>query len=128
MKKFQEHLVSEASQVVGKTILQQIRMIDRMALMAWGAKQFITSDVGGLAFDKDNSKARKKNYKHLGYLKFKVSGLKYKGWVLVALNGKDLYDVYYYRVRGADAILDDIDSDVYAEDLVNIIDAKIEKS
>lgn len=90
---------------VATTIRDQIRTLDRMALWAWGAKDFIGSNDS---------------------LQFTVGGMtRWKGKVIVRLNGKDLYDVRFFRSRGTKVIEDVVTPDVYAEDLVNIIDGKV---
>ena len=90
---------------VAKTILEQIKNIDPMALMAWGAKDYVGST---------NS------------IQFTVGGMtRWKGKVIVKLNGSDLYDVRFFRSRSVKILEDITVSDVYAEDLVNTIDAKV---
>lgn len=88
---------------VAHTILNQIRTIDPMALMAWGARDLVNMGDG---------------------LKFKTSGMTpWKGWVYVRYNpGRDLYEVQFFRVRKADIKMDNTVDDVYAEDLVRVID------
>jgi hypothetical protein len=90
---------------IAKTILAQIKMIDPRATWAWGAKDFV-----GTA----NS------------IRFKTSGMvKWKGYVEVSLNGRDLYDVEFYRVRGIEVKVVSKLNDIFAEDLVNVIDEQV---
>ena len=63
--------------VVAETIVQQIRAIDRNALMAWGYKPLHCNEKG---------------------LTFQVSGPKFKGRIQVDLNGRDLYDVKAIKI------------------------------
>ena len=88
---------------VGKTIHQQIKTIDPMALFAWGAKDMV--------------------YMRDGF-KFKTSGMvKKKCVVYIRYNyGQDLYEVIYGRMRKMEWIVDNTVNGVYAEDLVKTID------
>ena len=88
---------------IAQTIFAQIKAIDPMAIFAWGAKDLVNMGDG---------------------LKFKTSGLtRYKGYVYVKYNsGKDLYEVQFFRLRKLEVKYDEIVKDVYAEDLVSIID------
>lgn len=84
-------------------ILSQIKTLDPRALWAWGAKDLINMGDG---------------------LKFKTSGMTpYKGYVYIKYNeGKDLYEVQFFRFRKMEVKYDKKVEDVYAEDLVNVID------
>jgi hypothetical protein len=88
---------------VAQTILSQIKTLDPMALPAWGAKDLMDMGNG---------------------LKFKTSGMTpYKGHVYVRYNeGADLYDVSFYRIRKLELKMDKVVEDVYAQDLVSVID------
>lgn len=92
--------------VVAKTILKQIKCIDRWALGAWGAKNLLGLSNG---------------------LSFKTSGaVKWKGTVTVTLDeSKDLYVVKFTRIRKLEVIVDKIVEDVFVEDLVSVIDSKV---
>ena len=91
---------------VAQTILSQIKAIDPRATWAWGAKDFVNMGDG---------------------LKFKTSGMvKWKGQVYIKYNSAtDLYDLSFFRVRGANVKFDKVTSDIYAEDLVNVIDSVV---
>jgi hypothetical protein len=91
---------------IATTIVEQIRCIDRWALGAWGAKNMMSLPKG---------------------LSFKTSGaVKWKGTVTVALDeGKDLYVVKFTRLRKLNIIVDEIIEDVFVEDLVGVIDARV---
>lgn len=91
---------------VAQTILSQIKAIDPRATWAWGAKDFVNMGDG---------------------LQFKTSGMvKWKGQVYIKYNGAtDLYDLSFFRVRGANVKFDETASDIYAEDLVRIIDSVV---
>jgi len=84
-------------------ILSQIKSIDPLALYAWGAI--------GLANKGDG-------------LQFKTSGMTpYKGYVYIKyVEGKDLYEIQFFRVIKSSIKVDKVVEDVYAEDLVAIID------
>ena len=91
---------------IAQTILSQIKTIDPMATFAWGAKEFVNMGDG---------------------LKFKTSGMvKWKGYVYVKYNaGTDLYDSEFCRIRGANIKTDKGMTDIFAEDLVNVIDSVV---
>jgi hypothetical protein len=95
---------------VAQIIRQQINAIDRAAFMAWGVKQMI-ANTGAT---------------HSG-LQFKTTGMvKWKGWVDVKYNeGTDLYDIDFFRIRAGKLIMDRTATDVYAEDLVSVIDSQV---
>lgn len=98
---------------VGQEILNQIRVQDRMALMAWGASEYI---------------ALPENDKSLGGLQFKIRTPKYKRGVRVkiTLNGSDLYDIEIIRVSGANVKVLDTANDVYADMLIEVLDELID--
>jgi hypothetical protein len=84
-------------------ILSQLKAIDPMALYAWGAKNLVNMGDG---------------------LKFQTSGMTpYKGQVYVKYNeGKDLYEIKFFRMKKSEIKVDKVVEDVYAEDMVAIID------
>lgn len=86
-----------------QTILSQIKTIDAWALCAWGAKDFVVMEDG---------------------LKFKTSGMTpWKGHVYVKYNPvPDLYEVQFFRLRKSQVKMDKVVEDVYAFDLVSVID------
>lgn len=88
---------------VAQTILAQIKAIDFFAMGAWGAKDLVRMDDG---------------------LKFKTSGMTpFKGYVYVKYDcGRDLYEVHFYKLRKCEIKVYKIVNDVYAEDLVDVID------
>jgi hypothetical protein len=90
---------------VAKTILDQIKCCDPRALWAWGAKDYVGSNDG---------------------IQFKVGGMtRWKGTVIVKLNGSDLYDVRFFRLRGTKVLEDVTKKDIFVENLVTILDEKI---
>ena len=91
---------------IAQTILSQIKTIDPMATFAWGAKDLANMGDG---------------------LKFKTTGMvKWKGYVYVKYNqGTDLYDIDFFRIRNFEVKNDKQMRDVFAEDLVNIIDSVV---
>ena len=88
---------------IAQTILSQIKTIDPMATFAWGAKDLVNMGDG---------------------LKFKTSGMvKWKGYVYIKYNeGTDLYDIEFFRIRNCEIKCDKGMTDVFAEDLVRVID------
>jgi hypothetical protein len=98
----------EANKEIAKTILTQIHTLDKWAFGAWGAREFITlSNPPGL--------------------QFRVNGAKFQGKVIITLNGKDLYDIQFGLSVKATFIIKHKEHDIYAEDLVRIIDEYVEK-
>ena len=84
-------------------ILSQIKTLDPRALWAWGAKDLMNMGDG---------------------LKFKTSGMTpWKGYVYVKYNsGTDLYEIQFFRFRKMEVKYDKVVEDVFAEDLVSVID------
>jgi hypothetical protein len=84
-------------------ILSQIKALDPMAMFAWGAKDLMNMGDG---------------------LKFKTSGMTpYKGYVYIKyVAGRDLYEIQFFRFRKMEVKMDKIVEDVFAEDMVGIID------
>jgi hypothetical protein len=91
---------------VAQTILQQIKSIDPWAMAAWGAKDLVNMGAG---------------------LKFKTSGMvKWKGYVHVKYDaGNDVYDVDFYRIRGAKIIVDNAIQGVYCDMLVDVVNGQV---
>ena len=54
---------------------------------------------------------------------FRVSGRHFKGYVSLTVNDSDLYDIDFSNNRGN---LKDSITNVYVEDIINVIDGKIE--
>lgn len=110
-----EYLASSniASGEKGKEILRQIKAIDKWALAAWAAKNFVVSDAG----------VDMKGNPYDAYLKFKVNGPKLKrGTVIIYLTPNDDYTVVFGQVRGADwKELKRVDM-IYFDQLVEVID------
>lgn len=88
---------------IAQTILSQIKTIDPRATWAWGAKELVNMGDG---------------------LKFKTSGMvKWKGYVYIKYNeGTDLYDIEFFRIRNCEIKCDKGMTDIFAEDLVRVID------
>jgi hypothetical protein len=91
------------SNTIAKTIIEQIRAQSRLAFAAWGAKDFVDMGDG---------------------LKFKTSGLvKRKCWVYIKYDhGSDTYEIIYARIRKSEWIVDSNISNVYFDQLVDMID------
>ena len=78
-ERFREFLTESK---IGKTILTQIKAIDKFALTSWGAKDFVTTEKG---------------------VQFDVRGSKHRGKVIIALDkGKDLYNIEIGTIRNAE--------------------------
>jgi hypothetical protein len=89
---------------IAQTILSQIKQIDPSALFAWGAKDLTNTGTG---------------------LQFKTTGMTpWKGFVKINYNeGQDLYEIEFFRIRKSEVKVDKTVTEVYAEDMVHIIDS-----
>ena len=110
MKSFKQYLAAESLQeakvvvdavpegqrkLIAATILNQIKGLDRNALPAWAAKNFLVT--GGSAVTPEVV---------LGPgIQFDVRGSKFKGRIIIGLNAHDLYDIAAFRVSTAAAQL-----------------------
>lgn len=57
-------------------------------------------------------------------LRFMVQGHHHKGHVYLVVNGSDLFDAYLTSSQGT---IKDIITDLYLEDLIDAVDAKVER-
>lgn len=90
---------------IASTIRQQIMALDFWALGAWGAKDMVNIGNG---------------------LRFKVNGTKMKhSFVEITLNASDLYDIRFYKIWGVKITRDEKVTDVFVENLVEVIDGKV---
>ena len=114
-----KEVIKENGTAVANTILKQIKALDKMALMAWGAKNLMAGSSG---FEI--------NGKHYGPgLQMDVRGPKHKGRIIISLNhSTDTYDIFALTIRMGTQVSFKVkahESDVYAEDLVRILDSII---
>lgn len=107
----QHKIKSLASGEVGVTILNQIKALDKIALMSWGAKEFVT--ISDPVFTEKE---------HGEGIKFKVNGGKFKGYVAILLNAQDLYNIFAYTIRGVDVRLKKTIRNVGVESLISELD------
>ena len=99
--KIREFLL-ESDEKVGKTILKQIKAIDKFALPAWGAKNYVY-DKNGIQFD--------------------VRGSKFRGRVVIKYDrGKDAYNIEFGQVKNLDWKSKYKAKGIYADNLVQTID------
>ena len=90
---------------VAKTVYSQIKTLSPWALPAWGAKELVALENG---------------------LQFKSSGMvKNKGIIQIRLNGSDLYDVTFGKVRKFKYKQLKKVTDVFVEDLIGVIDEMV---
>lgn len=92
---------------VSETILKQIKILDKFALDAWGAKDFVYTNKG---------------------LQFRVGGLaKFKGLVHVKYNqATDLYDIDFLKMKkGLPTVVKTINN-VYVFNLIKTIDSVVQ--
>ena len=117
--------------MIAETIRYQITTLDRMALWAWGAKDFVAIPEGQ---HKPAARMHGLTKPILGGLHFRVNGKTFKGHVYVTLNASDEYDIQAvtpirtnrktFATSGGK--LKVAMTGVYAEDLVNMLDSFIE--
>lgn len=90
--------------IIAKTILQQIKVQDPYALMAYGSCHFA---------------ALSSNDQRLGGLEFQVNGLVHKGWCKIELTFMDTYRVLFInRKREVVKTVDEC----YCDQLIQILD------
>lgn len=89
---------------IAKTIINQINAIDRFALAAYGAKNFI-------AYEESDG--------YEGGLSFDVNGLNFQGKVFVMLNWADEYEIKFVNIL--DATIKEVRG-VYCDELVAVLD------
>jgi hypothetical protein len=89
---------------IAQTILNQIKYLDKNALMAWGAKSFC-------AISETKTRA--------GGLSFQVNGLTHIGWVTIELDWLDTYKVVFTNRKRA--VVKTIEG-IYCDMLIDVID------
>lgn len=101
---------------IAKTILEQIKATDRAALMAWGARNFVSMSEGTF-----------EGHGQLGGIMFMVNGLKFRGKVVIRLMASDTYTIETGRIYKGEWKRSRLVDDIYCDNLVDVIDALIEK-
>jgi len=95
-------IMKECREMDARTTMSQLNAGGREKVRSWGAH----------------------NYFNLGRgLRFNVQGNHFTGHVYIVLNGADLYDIYYCSNQGT---IKEIKTDIYCEDLTDVIDRKVE--
>lgn len=89
---------------IAKTIIAQIKYGDAYALMAWGAQNFV---------------ALEESKEFQGGLRFRVNGLKFKGFVQVQLRWIDDYTISFLNKAGE--VKKKVEG-IFCDQLVEIID------
>ena len=90
---------------VAKTVYSQIKTMSPWAMAAWGAKELVVLKDG---------------------IQFKSSGMiKNKGIIQIKLNGSDLYNVTFGKVRKFKYKEIKKVTDVFVEDLIGVIDEMV---
>lgn len=91
---------------IAKTIKTQLVSLTAMPiLMSWDIKEFVATI-----------------YDDMPALRLKVNGRLHAGYVIIALNGSDYYEVYLQNDKGTECI----NEEVYFDELGNVIDRAIE--
>ncbi|MEB6550172.1 hypothetical protein MXL46_13840 [Heyndrickxia sporothermodurans] len=93
---------------IAKTILNQIRILDKFALMAWGTSEFVALQNG---------------------VQFKIRTPLYKrgGRVKITLNSMDTYDIEVFKIVKSEIITLKKSNDIYCDQLVEVLDSLIEE-
>ena len=89
---------------IARTILNQIKYLDKSALMAWGAKSFCSLS---------------ENKNRVGGLSFQVNGITHKGWVTIELDWLDTYNVIFTNKKRE--IVKTCEG-IYCDMLIDVID------
>lgn len=91
---------------VAQTIREQLITMNPIpVIMSWGISEWVAT-----------------SYKDMPALRIKVNGRLHKGYVIVALNGSDYYEVYLHNKKGTVCVHEE----VYYDELGDIIDKAIE--
>lgn len=91
---------------VAQTVKEQLVALTPMpVLMSWGIKEFAAT-----------------LYKDLPALRIKVNGRLHAGYVIVALNGSDYYEVYLVKRKDVECV----NNEVCFDELGDVIDRAIE--
>ncbi len=97
-------IMENSSIEIANTIINQIKVLDRLALMCYGAKNFI---------------ALPKSKQYQGGVQFYVSGLKHKGYVKIELRWVDDYSVTFINSKNQEV---KSFQNVYCDMLVGVLD------
>jgi len=93
------------SKEIAETIVYQLGGMGKLKAMI-NARNFVCDDEGSLSF--------------------RFSGNPKINCIRIKLNGLDLYDITFYKINKIDFSTVHEVTDIYAEDLVNIIEQQIE--
>ena len=91
---------------IPKTILHQLQTLGKVKMWSWGSHKFVGHQ--------NNSRE--------GWLKFKVNGHHFDGWVKILLRANDTYTIQFIK----DGKVEEEVDDVYFDEMVDIIDRKVE--
>lgn len=95
--------------------MQTLNLIPKMWRWSWGFR--------GVAIALEADTIDKKNGLDTKILMFTVSGSRHKGFVMICLNGSDLYNTYFFSSVGN---LKSQSEDIYFDDLAGVLDTAIE--
>ncbi len=119
----------EGNSNVAQIILQQIKSMDRNALAAWGAKNFVAGGRGELSLGLGPKMEKSIDYKTLGYIQMDVSGSAFKGRMYISLSPRDEYDlIFITKKRGEHMSYYDLHKEiegVYVDNLIDVIDGVV---
>jgi hypothetical protein len=90
---------------IPNTIYQQLRHFGQIKMWRWGV-----SNLVGCGKER--------------FLRFNVSGMKFKGFVKITLNFMDTYDIQFIKKSGE---VEKEVSGVYFDEMVEVIDEYVEK-
>lgn len=103
--------------MVAQEIMNQLKVLGRIEMMSWGAHAFKALGPDQLKSDFEG---------HLGALIFAVQGRLFKGHVSIVLMPNDTYTIHFGSLRKGRFNSKQKFSDVYVDNLIEVIDAKVE--
>ncbi len=99
----EKEYVMHIAQTIGEQLLS---LNPAPVIMSWGIEEFVAT-----------------TYRELPALRIKVNGRLHTGYVIVALNGSDYYEVYLQK----DKVMECVNGEVCFDELGDVIDRAIEK-
>ena len=112
MPKMPELEKSESNGNIGQTILRQLNSLDKRALLALGAKEFVTL-VDPVLDKKEYGEG----------IKFKVKGPKHRGYITILLQDDDTYLVAAFTIYKLEVKVKKIVRHVLVSNLITVIDS-----
>lgn len=105
---------------MSQTVAMQVANIIRSQLIR-GSGVFVVGSWGA-----KNMTALEETENRSGALQFRVNGAKFKGYVKIELMWTDTYTVTLFKVVKGAVVIKEVIEDVYCDNLVDIIDSRVE--